>query len=491
MIPFLLLAAACQDYGVSGLEGAPETATLTVDPPVLDFGIQAPGETATAHFTITNEGPATATVEGLDLLNDAAFTITDAPSGPILAGESEEVTVAYTASTVQDLGAAIVHSDATNSVLRVGMTGAARVAKLVIEPALLEFRSEAGEPVVESALVKNDGYAPLTVGIHYVDEPSFEEATVTPYDLSPGESIEVPITWTPEEIGTVEGRLWVSSNAGDASLALHGAWTICYGVAEAWDLGMLELQLEPTGGHTLTNSGDTDVCMIEWMPFFTDSSQDATLGKTALDGDAERIVIAADQSVTFGYDADPDPAWMCVEQTQVTQTTTDFWFFGAYVPEPLRSKVAAEPQEVIWEEIATNPVVLVGRERSTFELAIGETADIAVEVMNLGRVATDADVVEHVPEWLHVVNAGDAKATVEPDGTTTLLWGAVALRGAVDTEELDEATIYDPQSLTYTATLVACPEARRIGAGPRALWVDAGLAQRTSDGSPLVIHCAP
>src|SRR5215203_1327197 len=121
MFSVLLLAGACQDYGVNGLEGAPETATLAADPQVLDFGIQEPGETATAHFTITNEGPAPATVDGLDLVNSTAFTVTGAPSGPLLAGESADVTVAYTATTVEDLGAAIVHSDATNPVLRVDM----------------------------------------------------------------------------------------------------------------------------------------------------------------------------------------------------------------------------------------------------------------------------------------------------------------------------------------------------------------------------------
>jgi hypothetical protein len=227
------------------------------------------------------------------------------------------------------------------------------------------------------------------------------------------------------------------------------------------------------------------------MPFFSNTSQDAALGKETLDGDAERIVIAPDQSVTFPYDADPDPMWMCIEQTQVTQTTTDFWFFGAYVPEPLRSKVAHEAQEVIWDEIATDAVVLVGREHSTFELALGESADIAVEAMNLGRVATDADVVEHVPAWLHVVNAGDAMATVEADGTTTLVWDAVSLPRAIDTDELDQPTIYDLQHLSYTATLEACPAERSIGTGPTAVWVDAAFTQHTSDGSPLIVHCDP
>ena len=112
-------------------------------------------------------------------------------------------------------------------------------------------------------------------------------------------------------------------------------------------------------------------------------------------------------------------------------------------------------------------------------------------MMNLGRVATDADVVERVPEWLHVVNPGEATPTVEPDGTTTLVWEAVSLRGAIDTEGTDEATIYDPQVLSYTVTLEACPEERSIGTGPTAVWVDAALTQRTSDGSPLVIHCDP
>jgi hypothetical protein len=490
MFSLLLLAGACQEYGVNDLEGAPETATLVVDPPQLDFGVLEPGETATGRFAITNDGPADATLDGLDLVNSTAFTLADAPSGALLAGETVDVVVAYTATTTQDLGSAIVHSDATNAPLRVDMTGAARLAKLVVEPALLEFRSTEGEPVAESAFVRNEGFLPLTVGIHYIDEPAFESATETPYDLSPGESIEVPITWTPDGLGTADGQLWVSSNAGDASAALHGEWAICYGVAEAWDLGWLELRLESTGAHTLTNSGDYDVCMTHWMPFFSNASQDAALGKSTLDGDAAQIVVAADQSVTFQYAAELDPSWMCIEQTQVIQPTTDFWFFGANVPEPLRSQLALDDQDVVWQEIASNPVVLVGHQRSAFELAVGETVQVVVEVLNLGRVATDAQVVERVPEWLRVVDEGDATATLEPDGTTTLVWDAVPLLGAIDTDGKDEPTIYDPHHLSYRVTLEACPESRNVGMEPSAVWTDAALTQRMSDGSALVVHCA-
>jgi hypothetical protein len=486
-----LLLAACQEYGVNDLPTPPETATLAVEPERIDFGILEEGETSAATFTIANLGPADASLEGLDLVYSTAFTIADAPQGTLLAGQSVDVAVEYTATTATDIGAAVVHSDATNASLRVDMIGAARVAKLVVEPGLLEFYSLAGEPVTQSAFVSNAGLAPLTVELHYIDEPSFDESTRTPYDLDPGESIEVPVTWTPESVGPADGQLWVGSDAGDATAALHGEWNFCYGVAEAWDEGLLELALDPSGGHTLTNFGDYDVCMTHWMPFFSDVSQDAALGKSTLDGDAEQIVIAADESVTFQYDVDFDPAWMCIEQTQVTSVTTDFWFFGANVPEPLRAKMANDSQDDVWEEIATNPVVLVGRLTNTFDLAVGESTQIAVEVMDLGRVDADAEVTERVPAWLRVVDPGDATATLEADGSTTLVWDAVHLLGALDTEGSGDATIYDRNYLPYTVTLQACPEQRSLADEPSAVWADAGFTSRTSTGSPLVVYCEP
>jgi hypothetical protein len=391
--------------------------------------------------------------------------------------------VAYTATTVQDLGAAIVHSDATNSTLQVDMTGAARLAKLVVEPGLLEFRSEVGEPVVESAFVKNDGYAPLTVGIHYIDEPSFAETTATPYDLSPGESIEVPITWTPQEVGTRRAAVAVVERRR-RELGTPGRLSICYGVAEFG----IRARAQPDPGGTRSRTRGHDVCMT------TGCRSSRRVPDRRSQDDARRRLRAdrdrPDQSVTFAYTRSSIQRDVR-RANAITQTTTDFWFFGAYVPEPLRSRVAADTQEVVWDEIATNPVVLVGREHSTFELAIGDSAQIDVEAMNLGRVATDADVVEHVPAWLHVVNTGDAMATAEPDGTTTLVWDAVSPAVRIDTDELDEATIYDPHYLSYTATLETCPAERSISAGPTAVWVDAGFTQRTSDGSPLIIHCDP
>ena len=479
---------------MNDLPSAPETATLAVDPSGLDFGILEPGETATAHFAITNEGPADATLDGLDLVNSTAFTMTNAPSGPLLAGQTVDVTVAYTATTTA--GPRCGDRAERRDELRrcsVDMTGAARLAKLVVEPGLLEFQSTAGEPVVESAFVRNDGYAPLTVGIHYIDEPSFAAVTATPYDLSPGESIEVPITWTPDEVGTAEGRLWVSSNVGDASSRAARRLDDLLRRRRGLGSRMARAPDRPAGGEPHAHE-------LRRERRVHDALDAVLLGRVAGRGarrvDARRRRRAdrrspAGESVTFQYDAESDPAWMCIEETQVTQGTTDFWFFGAYVPEPLRTKLALDSQDVIWDEIATNPVVLVGRVQSTFELAVGESEEITVEVMNLGRVATDAQVVERVPEWLRVVAAGDATATVEPDGTTTLEWDTISLAGAFDTDDLDDATIYDPHYLSYEVTLDACPESRNVGMGPSALWVDAGLTLRTSDGSPLVVHCDP
>ncbi len=486
------LLIGCQEYGVNDILAPAETATLAVDPPQIDFGVLEAGETATATFTITNLGPGDASLEGLDLVYTTAYAIPTAPHGALLAGDTVDVAIEYTATTPHDVGAAVVHSDATNGSLRVDLTGGARLAKLVVEPGRIDFACAAGEPVTHSAFVRNEGLAPLRVEQHYIDEPSFaaEHATI-PYDLDPGEEIELPITWTPAGEGTADGQLWVGSDAGDATAALHGDWTLCYGVAEAWDQGWLELALDSAGSHTLTNLGEYDVCMTRWMPFFSNASQDTALGKSTLEGDAAQIVIPSNESVTFLYEADFDPSWMCIEQTQVIEETTDFWFFGANVPEPLRAKLAFDYQEDVWEEIASNPVVLVGREHTAFDLSVGESTPIAVEAMNLGRVDADAQITERVPPWLSVVDAGDATKTLEADGSTTLVWNVVTLLAALDTSDTHDPTIYDRHYLSYVARLEQCPSQRNVGEAPSAIWADAGFTERASTGSPLVVYCKP
>jgi hypothetical protein len=302
------------------------------------------------------------------------------------------------------------------------------------------------------------------------------------------------VTWTPQEIGTVDAHLWIGSDAGDASVLLRGDWQVCYGLAEAWDHGWLELSHDlGMGIHDLTNSSDHDVCMTHWSPFFSEYSQDALLGDPALDGDGAHLVIPANTTTRFQYGgkAAEGGDWFCIEQTQLTTATNDFWFFGARAPEPLRGIAADGDQDRLWYEIGTNAVGLVGRTRNVFELEIGEIADVAVQAMDLGRVETVADIVEHVPGWLRVVDPGTAILVNEADGSATLVWEAVRLPAAISDGGGNGPTFYDRQILPYRVALEDCPADRNVADVPSAVWADAYGYVRRSEGSPLVVHCAP
>lgn len=493
-----LFATACNEYQLEDIPQPNEGATIEVAPKDLAFGTLELGEESSKVFTVTNKGPADVNLEGLDLVNSAAFVISQGITGTLLAqDESTEVTVTYTATTADDYGSAIVHSDAVNSEVWVDFSGAARVPLLVVEPPVLEFESEDGGAVEELATVRNEGKADLLVELHYVEGDFFEADKISPYTLGPGEEVEVPITYQPLGVGEAQGKLWVKADSGQGTVELRGDYNTCYGLAEAWDHGWIEAAYTSSGYHELRNLSEEEVCMDSWMAFFTDTSQDASLGDPLLGGDdTQYLTIEPEGTLVFDYGPNQlgEPWWFCIEETQVTTPTTSFWFYGSRIPQPLRGYMLSgswDGQYDTWAHIASNVVVLAGRPLNVFSLEPDEVVDIEVLAMNLGRAGGGATLVETVPAHLSVLDTSPPATSItnNGDGTTTLMWD-VSLVGALDTPEY-EPTIYDIATYKYTAQLVSCPSVRNVGEDPEAYYADVDGTERISRGSPLVVMCDP
>ena len=110
---------ACSDQGL--ILRPPE---MRVEPELLDFGEHPPGETATRTFTITNEGPGTLEVTGLEL-EGASFTLLSQGAGALEEGKSRSVDVAWVGGLPLAQGQVTVHAARVpgREVLLLGATG--------------------------------------------------------------------------------------------------------------------------------------------------------------------------------------------------------------------------------------------------------------------------------------------------------------------------------------------------------------------------------
>ncbi len=122
---------------------------------------------------------------------------------------------------------------------------------------------------------------------------------------------------------------------------------------------------------------------------------------------------------------------------------------------------------------------------------MGESTDLTVQVVNLGRGAGSAIVSETIP-----AGASASDFSLEPgiitdnaDGSRTYTW-AWKMGGAEDNGDLSQPTIYDRLDITYTLTWEAADcGGRSIGAAPRVDWSDSDGLSHISWGTELVVAC--
>jgi hypothetical protein len=72
--------------------------------------------------------------------------------------------------------------------------------------------SAAGVPVVDTILVSNDGPDTLSIGAAFSDEPSFHCQPLEGPRVAPGKTGSLFLTFTPNRIGAIDGRLILVSN---------------------------------------------------------------------------------------------------------------------------------------------------------------------------------------------------------------------------------------------------------------------------------------
>ena len=365
----LVLAMGCTENGLNEVTQSELTAAgqLEAEPGALRFGEHPAGETLTETFVIRSIGTAPVNLrEAYIDTPGAPFTMTWTHNGAVLEpDDTVGVTVTYSPSTLDDEASVIVLSDAVDEELHIPLSGAVLSAALNVAPSPAEFISAEGEPVSQTLTLTSVGSTDLILDEQLLlgDDFTLLDSPI-PTTLAPGDAATMTVLYTPSgDADQAEGELWLGGNAvaNPTKVSLLGSiQPPCLGLGEAWTTGVLDIFSATGSSITLSNhSDDRDICIDRWYIYLGVETQDAGAGDPYYDPGAEfplgSLVISPGEIVRFDYAQPEYPAWWCVEETQVTNTSYNFIFIGAEVPEPMLDRMFDGDQEAIWPGRPTTP----------------------------------------------------------------------------------------------------------------------------------------
>ncbi len=209
--------------GLTGAATEQLVADINLDPPSLDFLVVTVGDSSTLTSLVQNLGTADLVINAVDLCAGTSTEFSFDPLVPstIPPGGSATLSVTYTpADAGTDTGCiAIASNDPDEAVVELGLSGSGEVLVPVIAlaPPSLDFGVViVGDTATLTATISNDGTAPLSVDSIAPTPGTSPEFTfiapATPFDILPGGSQAVDVTYAPVDIGLDTGSLEIVSN---------------------------------------------------------------------------------------------------------------------------------------------------------------------------------------------------------------------------------------------------------------------------------------
>jgi hypothetical protein len=202
------------------------TPQLEVSRPDIDFGDVNVDTSAQETFTITNVGGGTLMGDATLNCGECGFTILSGGSFSLGPGESQDVVVEFSpASDGLATDTVNVTSNGGDATVNVSGTGVIP-PQLSVDPDMLNFGTILTTFADLPFTVTNTGGGTLTGSVTIAASSSgdvFSIVSGDTFSLGPGESQEVVIRFTPEELDLLyTGNAEVSSNGGSATVSLQG-----------------------------------------------------------------------------------------------------------------------------------------------------------------------------------------------------------------------------------------------------------------------------
>ena len=196
---------------------------LAANPLSLNFGNVNVSGSSTMSFTIINTGNYAATVSNIS--TPSGFSIQGNTSFTVQANNSQVVNVIFSpTSAITYSGNISITSNANNLTIPVQGVGIQQ-AIIGISPTILSFTTTVNTTQSQNITVSNTGNATLTIAS--ITLPNGFTAIPSNFNISPGNSQVVIITFAPLAVQTYSGQAVINSNAasGTNAVSLSGTGT--------------------------------------------------------------------------------------------------------------------------------------------------------------------------------------------------------------------------------------------------------------------------
>ncbi|MCB9781022.1 MAG: choice-of-anchor D domain-containing protein [Alphaproteobacteria bacterium] len=249
-VALLALTTACSDHGFTATEGMNDGSTpaIAVSPARIDFGVLgADDEAVVRTFLVESVGGADLSVEGMEILgDDLSFVILDEDqSFSLPATASREIPVVFLPMGANPVAQVLIHSnDPDQPVSVVDLLGEGAVPELQIQPDPLDFgEAWIGCTDQQDVYLENVGTDDLVISdLRYEGDAHdvFDEALgiTLPLTLAPGETAQLLIDFTPDDVGEFRDKLVVDSNEprGSRNAVIVGDGAYAGEYVDRWEL---------------------------------------------------------------------------------------------------------------------------------------------------------------------------------------------------------------------------------------------------------------
>lgn len=216
-VNFLMIAMAILVPGVVCVPAGAATPQLTCTPGHLAFGATAVGQSETLLITVANGGQSSVTIAAA-VGNSAAFTMSKVSLPLVLpAGQSFDVSVTYTPTSLGWTGGTITFTSDTPVmalVLELSGDGISSDA-ITATPSTVSFSQvSVGSTATLPVVLTNDRTWKVTLAQIVISNSAFSmSGTPIPLTLNPGQSVTLEVSFKPQSAGTIGGSLFVEGPA--------------------------------------------------------------------------------------------------------------------------------------------------------------------------------------------------------------------------------------------------------------------------------------
>jgi len=282
--------------------GGAAAGSLSATAPTLNFGNVQVGSSQTLSETLTNSGGSPVTISQATATGAYGVSGLGLPM-TLVAGQSSSFSVKFTPTTGGSAGGNLsIASNASNPNLSVPLSGSGVTpgALTATVPSLSFGSVQVGSSQTLSETMTNSGGSNVTITAASTVIPYSMSGMTLPTTITPGQSANFSVKFTPTTGGSASGNLSIISNASNPTMAVPLSGTgvtpgSLTATASSLSFGSVQVGSSQTLSETLTNSGGSSVTI----------SQATVTGAYAVSGLGLPATLAAGQSTRFSVKFTP------------------------------------------------------------------------------------------------------------------------------------------------------------------------------------------